>query len=483
MDAGHRCHLDRLLRRCRFLRETVSVVAAAILCVCVLGGCVSEVPEVSPPVSMPQEFSSGGEGQLVDEWWRAFNDASLNRLVDHALGNSFELKIAWDRLAQAEAIARRTGAALKPQVDLSASARRTRERKNDNTDYTNKYLLGLPASYEVDLWGRLASQQQAALLDAQASREDVAAAAISLTARIAQTWYQLAEAQQQISVITAQIETNKEVLDGIDRRTGMGQTGLADLLRQKQFVISGYGQLILARERVDSLKNQLAVLVGLPPNSQSLDMDGELVDLPAMPLLPLPAELIHRRPDVHSAYRDVQAADRRLAAAIAEKFPRISLSANLETSGSRTRDLFDNWLASLAGNLAQPLLDGDRISAEIERNRAVLSEVINAYGQAILTSLREVEDALVQEKRQREYLDNLDEQLKAAKAVRERTEASYVQGQLDYLRMLDSQVSLQSLERSCVTAKRELIELRIDLCRAIAGSWEIDRPEQANLEQ
>jgi len=207
------------------------------------------------------------------------------------------------------------------------------------------------------------------------------------------------------------------------------------------------------------------------------------VDLPSLPSLPLPSELTRRRPDVRSAYRDIQAADQRLATAIAEKFPRISLSANLETSAARTRDLFDNWLARLAGNLTQPLLDGDRIRAEIDRNEAVLSEAINTYGQAILTSLREVEDALIQEKRQREYLDNLAEQLKAAEAVRERTEANFFQGQLDYLRVLDSLASLQTLQRNNVTARRELIELRIDLCRAIAGSWEMERPEQAGPEQ
>ncbi len=446
------------------------------------GGCASKVREVKVPVSLPSEFSSSGQEAPVEQWWRSFNDPGLDKLIEKALGSNFDLKIAWDRMAQAEAVAKRTGADLKPRVDLSGSARRTRERTGGNTEYTNRYLLGLPASYEIDLWGRINSQQQAALLDLEASKEDVTTAAITLTARIAQTWYRLIEARQQVKVISDQNDINVEVLTSIKGRFGQGQTGAADVMRQKQFVVSGLGQLILANESVESLRHELALLLALPPNSSYVDIEGSMIELPSLPSIPLPAALIQRRPDVVRAYRKVQAADRRAAVAIKDQFPKISLSSNLETTGARTRDLFDNWLASLTANLAQPLFEGGRLRAEVDRTKAVLSETINTYGQVVLTSLKEVEDALKQERRQAEYVKNLSEQIVAAELVQEVTRINYDQGQFDYIRMLDALTSLQSLQRNDLTARRQLIELRIDLCRAIAGGWEMERPEPAKVE-
>ena len=146
-----------------------------------------------------------------------------------------------------------------------------------------------------------------------------------------------------------------------------------------------------------------------------------------------------------------------------------------------TRDLFDNWLANIAGNLIQPIFDGKRRKAEVKRTKAVLSQAIHHYGEQVLNSLQEVEDALTQERRQAEFLQNLTQQLDTSRQVAHRTRESYLKGQLEYIRVLDALASLQSLERNHLTAKRQLIERRIDLCRALAGGWEMSRPELASL--
>jgi len=386
-------------------------------------------------------------------------------------------------LAQAQALAVKEGTTLYPEVTVNGQGSRTREETGSVVDYTNRYGMGISVGYEVDLWGRIRAAHEGALLEVQASREDVDATAIVLSARIAKTWYQLAESKAQVDIVKQQIETNDKVLSLITTQFRQGKIGAADVLRQRQLVESSQGQLILAREQIELLLHELAVLLGTTPGSLAQPMDNDLLDLPVLPVVPVPSELIQRRPDVRGAYTAVQAADQRLASAIADQFPRVSLSASVETSGMEARELFDNWLATIAGNLSQPLFDANRRRAEVDRARAVLSQAIHEYGRVILNSLQEVEDALSQEQRQAEYLLSLGKQMHLARRVMERTRERYIKGQLDYLRVLEALVSLQSLERNYLTAKQGLISRRIDLCQAIAGRWPMTPPEIAGLDE
>ena len=188
--------------------------------------------------------------------------------------------------------------------------------------------------------------------------------------------------------------------------------------------------------------------------------------------------MIQRRPDIRSAYYAVLATDSDLAAAIADRFPSLSLTAGVDTSGAHTRDLFNNWLATIAANLVAPIIDGGLRKAEVDRTRAVASEALHTYGQTILDALGEVEDALVQEQRQRDYIASIDKQLTLAGQVIESVRDRYLQGTVDYQRVLDALLSHQELQRSHLTAKRDLVQYRIDLCRALGTGWTLDRPEE-----
>jgi len=182
---------------------------------------------------------------------------------------------------------------------------------------------------------------------------------------------------------------------------------------------------------------------------------------------------------VRQTYRRVQAADQRLAAAIAEKYPRISLSANAETSGTSVSDLFDDWLANLAGNAVQPLFDARQRKTEVERRKAVVRENVHIWSQTILEALQDVETALAQEQQQTQLLENLNVQLRLARQTYERNGQSFIKGQIDYIRVLESLQSLQALERSVVRAQRTLIQRRIDLYRSIAGPCDLPLPALA----
>ena len=441
-------------------------------------GCSPAIHELKTPVVVPEKFSEAGGSPLPDRWWLSFGDPVLNTLINQALANNFDLKTAWDRLRQAEALARGTGADLFPALDAEVENSRNRFREDGETDEGHSYSLGLAASYELDLWGRIKASRDAAAFEAQASAQDLQAAALSLSAQVAGTWYQLVEQYGQLDILSEQIVTNNQVLELVTLQFRTGQVGIADMLQQRQLVESNQGEKTQVAAQVKVLEHQLSILIGSLPGQLAIPWETSFIDLPPMPQTGLPAELIQRRPDIRSAYYTVQGADRDLAAAIADRFPRLSLTAGLDTSGVHTRDLFDNWLATLAANLVTPIIDGGLRKAEVDRTRAVASEALHAYGQSILNALGEVEDALVQEQHRRGFIVSLDKQLGLAGQVIERVRDRYLQGTVDYQRVLDALLSQQELQQSLLSAKRDLVQYRIDLCRALGGGWTLERPEE-----
>ena len=467
------------------IKKTISmkqtlITAGIVFCIFVFSGCNSRAKNIETPVSMPGNFSAGGSETLPSKWWEAFNDAKLNCLIKEAIGNNFTILAAWDRLSQSEQIAVKEGADLLPEINYNGSASRLRQEINGSKSYSTNYSAGLSLSYEVDLWNKIKSAEQAAILDAESAYENVYAAAITLSSEVAKTWYKLAEAKLKETVLNKQLETNKKVLEVIILQFSKSQVGAADVYRQKQLVESTNGELIQTRENIVLLQHQLSILLGRRPKSWWKDEAIELITLPELPKTGIPSETIKNRPDVLSAYKLILAADERVAEAIANQYPSISIFSNAETSSDKISDLFDDWLANIAGNAVGPLFDGGVSKAEVERTKEIVSERINNYGQIILQAIKETEDALNQEKYQRQYVKNLNAQLSLARKVYERTEQSYIKGLLDYIRVLDSLVSQQNLEIRELNSRRVLIERRIDLCKSIAGSWELNRPGSLN---
>lgn len=433
------------------------------------------------PTKIPSSFTTTGVEPLPDSWWLSFKDDGLNVLIEQALKDNFDLAVAWDRLAQAEAVAKKSDASLLPRANLEAGFRRSRQETQSSTVYSTLYSLGIAAGYEVDLWSQIRSLQQASWLDVQAQHEAVNTAAITLTASITSTWYQLAEAKALTRIATEQIETNRKVLNIVTIQFRKGTASAADVLRQRQLVASTEALLILAEEKVELLQYQLSVLMGYQPELVWQRTAIDLPELPPMPRLGVPAEVLWRRPDIRQDYRKVQAADQRLAAAIADQYPRISLAANVETSGASVHDLFDDWLANLVANAIQPVFDGNLRKVEVERQNAIVLERIHTWGQTILDALGEIETALTREKQQTLFLNSLRLQLGLARETYKHNGERYIKGQTDYIRVLESLQSMQALERSVIVAQRTLIGHRIDLYRSIAGSFDLPKPVSTDV--
>jgi len=432
---------------------------------------VGEVPD--PPVHIPQRFSETVKAAAPDRWWEAFDDPELNSLIEQALAGNLELKGAWSRLDQAAALAVQAGAGLLPEVTAEANATRTRTDKPTarvkSTD--NLFSLGLVASYEVDLWGRVRSLKGAAESDLRATREDLDAVAITLAASVGETWFALVEQRAQKNLLAEQVKVNETFLELTELRFSQGQASALDVYQQRQHLAATRSQFAPVEARLSVLRNQLDVLRGRPPLSESPADRDTLPELPPLPGTGLPADLLEQRPDLRAGYHRLYAADQRVAAAVADRLPALRLTGRAGYQDNISRDVFNNWVWSLAGNLAAPVFDAGRRKAEVRRAKAEVAGRLHEYGRLVLQAIQEVEDAMVQERQQRIFLADLDSQVALAQATLKEARARYMTGLSDYLPVLTALATLHKLERERLSAHQQLLSFRIQLCRALGGSW------------
>jgi outer membrane protein TolC len=272
-----------------------------------------------------------------------------------------------------------------------------------------------------------------------------------------------------VRLFEKELESFETNLKLVELRFRQGSAAASDVLQQRQLVESAQGNLSQAISSRDVLLNSLSILVGQPPNSLNLNQE-DLPNLPPLPAAGFPAELLNRRPDVQQAWSLVLSTDRNVAAAIANRFPQLSLRASFS---DQTRDsdlLFDNWVRNLSVNLVAPLFDGGARSAEVERQRALLDQAVAQYQEAAINALADVDNALIQETRQREAAQSIRHQLALAEQSLKRLFSGYRNGSVDYLAILDAQQSTSQLRRNLVNAEQQLVGFRIALYRALSGS-------------
>ncbi len=453
-------------------------------------GC-SAPPRVPAPAPLPAAFSAPGEAPQAERWWEALGDPQLSLLIDEALVGNLELAAVWDRLVQARAVARRDGALLLPSLDLESQVGTTwsqQEGRASSASFggtglrrVDRFRLGLAFSWELDVFGRLRAARDSLRYGAAASEADVQAAAIVLAAQVASQWYAVVELERQLALLESQIETNEDVARLVTMRFRAGQVGAADVLRQRQLTEQRRGERHRVEGEAGVARHALAVLVGRAPGALVLDVPQALPIPGAIPETGLPAALLERRPDVQRAYLAVLAADRDLHVARMDRLPRLALTSSPQFTSEVLADLVDNWLVGLAANLTAPLFDSGRRRAEVDRVEGVVSERIHGYGQVVLTSLREVEDAIVLEGQQRLLIESLETQLGLAGDTLDRLRDRYIRGGADYLDVLGALASQQTLERDLLSARRALLDVRIALHRALAGGFSLEAPEAAEL--
>ncbi|MCF7805129.1 MAG: TolC family protein [Candidatus Marinimicrobia bacterium] len=447
-----------------------------LLAAMLLTGCTSRSATDSLPVEVSDSFSESGATEIPSRWWHSFDDSRLDSLVSRALQSNFSLEAAWHRLRAARAVADRASSDLWPDLEGSGEGTYTQTGNSDS----QQLRLGLSSVYEVDLWGRIRSSVQAEEYRARASMADYRTAALSLSAEVVRTWYQLLEAQNQHDLLQQQIETNNKVLDLLEAQFSSGQIRIADILRQRQLIESTREQRIVAESRIRVLEHQLAVLLGESPQGSVEYESHTLPSLPPLPETGVPTELVQRRPDVQSAFNELRAANEELAAAISNQFPRLTLSVSASTSSDNATDLFQDWVTSLSGSLVAPLFNAGALRAEVDRAEAVRDQRLSEFGQTILRAFQEVENALVQEAKQAERVASIEEQVSLAEQTYEQLQQEYFNGVGNYIDVLTTLTDLQQLRRSLLSSRLTLIEYRVALYRALAGGFETEREISSN---
>jgi len=456
--------------------------------------CMPYSPVEAPrsPVPVPDLYASGGEAPPTDaaevsttRWWLAFGDPQLTALEERALGHNLGLAAAFARVEQARALADQAGAPLWPTLGIEASVGRQRQRFGSfPAQQYNSFALSAPVSYEIDLFDRYGGEAAAAGMDALSAHDDAEALAMTLSAEVAEAWYDLVHTRAQRALLERQLETNGIFLELAQLRFQQGLASALDVFQQQQQVVATRARLTLVDAQQTVVRNRLSALVAQPPGAVAGDGPEAMPELPELPALGVPADLVHRRPDVRAARRRVVAADYRVGAAIADRFPSIRLRGSVGFGATTIADLFQDLIWSVVGTIAQPILDGGRRGAEIDRRHAIVDERLDQYGQALLGAMVEVDNALVQERQQRLHITELEQQVAIAESTLREARNRYREGSSDFLPVLTSIVSLQSAELSLLTARRQLVSYRIQLCRALGGAWtgELSGPSQPETE-
>lgn len=443
--------------------------------------CAPKLDAVEAPIEEPEEFSLTGTEVVPEKWWTSFEDPTLDSLVEQAIDNNLDLAGSWEQFRAAQAVVRRENSQMLPAID--ATARTAISRPEPDFAGGENLQMGVSASYELDLWGRIRSGIEAEEFRAEATYYDFQTAAMTVSAETAITWYQLMTARKQLDLVNEQIKTNNDIMRLIRARFTSGQIRAVDILRQEQLLESTRNEKIFYETEIELLENQLAVLLGRPPQNEE-DVKGKFIpDLPPLPQMGLPLELIRRRPDVKVAYNLVLAADREMAQAIRSKYPRLSFSLVGQMRSNNYSSLFQDWAYTLGADIVAPLLYWGRIRAEVDRTEAIKNQFLYQYGQTVLIAFREVEDALIREIKQQERIEILGRQLELAQKTNGQLRIEFLNGMTEYLDVLLSLDQEQQLQRELLEAQQNQLEIRIALYRAIAGGFETELSTPPSREQ
>ncbi|MBU3626750.1 TolC family protein [Polynucleobacter sp. JS-Safj-400b-B2] len=416
-------------------------------------------------------------------WWTDFESEELNQLVDTALTNNYDLRIAVARVSQTRAQADVVKANEYPTLDAGASY------KNQAPGFGPGYAantsqwgsqpvwqVGLLANYEVDLWGKKGFNTSSAFSQALASEYNRQAVALSLVGDTATVYFQVISFDERISVSERNLETIRKVGKGLERRVELGDATLIDLSQQLILQTNTDAlvtNLKLQRERAF---NRLAALVGTTPANLKLKTKS-LRDIKVPAVEPgLPSDLLCRRPDIRRAEAALEASKADLYAARANLLPSFALTAGggygsfLLSTLTMPQSVFYN----VTTNLVQNVFDGGRRRAEIQVASAKNVELLETYANAVLASLRDVEDGLAGVNLTAKQYGALNESRNRAQLLATMSTKVVERGGMDYVQLYEIQRTVLNAEDSAINARNDQLAASVSLFKAVGGGTKVD---------
>jgi NodT family efflux transporter outer membrane factor (OMF) lipoprotein len=432
-------------------------------------------------------------------WWMALDDPILDSLVERAIESNLDLQRAAARIRQARASVGVSQAGLFPTADLGGSYRHSvsgpgdADRSGrtvtlpDGTPITtgvggrpesrsDLWRAGLDAAWEVDVFGGIRRDVEASRADEDSAVEDWRDVLVTLVSDVALNYVDLRQFQRQIDIAVKNLDAQVHTAEVTQKKFTGGEVSRLDVANAEAQVASTRSQIPSLRTNERQAIYNLSVLLGQEPGAlvQELSHGGPIPDVPKQIPVGLPSDLLLRRPDVRRAEAAAHAATARVGVAVADLFPRFSLTGSAGLQGDRLNSLGDarNYFWSLGPSVSWPLFDAGRIRSNIKVRTAAQEEALLTYRSTILVALQDVENALVAFTNEQERRQSLIESVQQNRTAVDLSLKLYSQGTEEFLNVLNAQRSLLVAEAALADSDRTVAANLIALYKALGGGWE-----------
>jgi len=468
-------------------RAAVALALATALSGCAAAGANYQRPQMTPPDQFRGEQTAAPESLADAGWWKVFDDPVLQGLVRQGLANNLDLKVAAARVVESRALAGVAKSYLYPTVGVGFGyAGETRSRLGEpelpativkDVTYNNVALTG-SLSWEIDLFGRIRRENEAAVARYLATEEGRRAVLITLVADISSTYFYLRELELELDIARRTVKLNDDTVVYYTNRLAGGVSNRLELDQAKanrSITASTIPDLEL---QLAVAENALCVLLGRTPGS--VDRGRALNDQQLPPAVPagMPAKLLERRPDVVQAEQLLVAANADVGAAKALFYPTITLTGSLgSTSGSLANMLRpDSIIWSLGSGIFQPILNGNRIKRNYEANQARYDQALAQYQKAALNAYREVADSLVTIEKLAQRRVELEPGVEALRDAVQLSRSRYENGLSTYLEVILADQQLFQQELQLAQVRGQQLRAVSQLYRSLGGGWQPEEP-------
>lgn len=465
---------------------SVDRTCAAALLVLASASCQVGPRHEEPRLDLPARFveSTTDSPALADErWWRGFGDPMLDLLVDRAIAGNVGLAIARERVLEARAQRESAVGATRPSVDARAGASRNGPSDDGafqrGGDYSI-YEVGFDAAWEIDVYGRLGSLVDAADAGVGSAIEARQAALVSLLAEVAREYVELRGTQRELSILRANLATQRDTLDLTRVRADAGLSPELDVARSEAQVETTAAAIPAFEARARASIHRLGVLLGGMPGDlvTELSADAPIPLAPADVETGIPLDVVRRRPDVRQAERELARETAFTAQATAELYPRFTLVASIGQEARTASDLFDAtsnaW--SIGAGLLAPLFRGGTLRANLRAQESRRAQAALRWKGVVLDALREVEDALANVAREREREARLVAATSASQRALVLARDLFDQGLVDFFEVLEAQRSLLAAETQLAQSQLAVTSQTVALYKALGGAPVLEEP-------
>ncbi|MDP3619819.1 MAG: efflux transporter outer membrane subunit [Ramlibacter sp.] len=455
------------------------VALAGLALALLLGGCASGPTPAAAwlPFEVPSAWSQGGPATragpgALAQWWLRLDDPLLARLVAQALRSNPSVWSAQASLAQARAQREAAAAGLLPVLDGSASTGRSR---SGASAASNSFRVGLDAAWELDVFGGNRSAVAAGEAVERASAASLGDAQVSIAAEVALAYIALRSGQARLVIALENMASQQEVLQLTQWRLQAGLVSSLEAEQSRAAVEQSLAQVSVLRAANPQYVHALATLTGQPPMAVSglLEAAGPIPAAPANMALSLPADTLRQRPDIRAAEHQVTAASARVTQARARTLPSFRLAGSIGLNSLTLGSLASGGALarSVLAGVAGPLFDGGAGQAQVRAQQASMDQALAAYGGAVLTALKEVEDALVALRGNRERLAHLQQAAAAAANAALMARQRYSSGLVDFQVVLETQRNQLATQDGVAGAAADLTAGHVRLYKALGGGW------------